>query len=322
MSTFSGFTDTYAYKLRGRYSNGTTDAISIGSLNLHHTFTLTTWAYLDTLNDIATVFAKEKGGDYSQSDSENLLELQVTALGALKASLYYNSNELFNGQAESAASSVSIGTWYAVAYVFVFDGENTSVSFYRNASLLDTYVAAGIFFEDKEDYSQAWLFVATDSDNSTMTPVRGLNGFLYRLAICQNSSESNVTGDYTNVTCLGGCNYCPTNVGQTNANQCLCTADRNSYCDDSNVTQSCQTSCSTSNGCVRSLDCNRCHDRQCQTCVNFDEGATCSQCIDNASNVADCECDDTWIFGEATDTCEDCHQFCNICNTDTYKDCT
>jgi len=63
--TFSGFTTTYAYKLRGRYSNGTTDAINITNLNIHHTFTLTTWLYLDTLDDVATVFAKEKGGNYS-----------------------------------------------------------------------------------------------------------------------------------------------------------------------------------------------------------------------------------------------------------------
>ena len=322
MSLFPGFTSTYAYKLRGRYSNGTTDAISIGGLNLHHTFTLTTWLYLDTLNDDATVFAKEKGGNYSQTSRENLLELQISAEGALMAKLYYNSSELFDAEAKSDDLSVAIETWYAVAYVFDFDGENTSVSLYKNASLLSTYVGLGFFLEDTDDYEQAWLFVATDSVNSTMTPVRGLNGFLYRLAICQNTDESNVTDDYTNVACLGLCNYCPTNVGPTDANQCLCTADRNSYCDDSNVAQSCQTTCSTNNGCVRSLDCNRCHDRQCQSCVNFDEGATCSQCIDNASNVSECECDTSWVFSEATDTCEDCHNHCHVCNTDTYKDCT
>ena len=322
ISTTSGFTNTYAYKLRGRYSNGSTDAILISNLNLHHTYTLTTWAYLNSLDQDGAVFSKEKGGDYSQSNRENLLELQVTAAGALKANLYYNSTELFDGDSITSDGEISTGAWYAIAYIFDFDGETTNVSFYKNAALVLTHPSQGLYLEDKDSYSQAWLFVATDSVNSVMTPVRGLNGFMYRIHIWNTAEISNVTGDYTTVSCSGGCTYCPTNVGLTNSSTCLWAADRNSYVDDSNTIQPCQDGCAQDNGCVRGLDCNRCHDRLCQSCLNFDEGATCSQCIERASDLTGCVCDEQWTFNDFTDACENCHSYCHVCNSHSYKDCT
>jgi hypothetical protein len=293
MTTTNGFTNTYAYKLRGRYSNGTNNAISIADLNLHHTFTITSWVLLDTLTDTGTVFAKEKGGNYAATNNENLLELQITAAGALKANMYFKSNELFEGDAISATGEIDTGSWYAIAYMFEFDGETTSVTLYKNAGLLKTHPGLGVYLEDKDSYTQAWLLVATDSVNSSRTPARGLNAFMYRFKIWNTANVSNVNGDYTTISCDGGCSYCPTNVGPTNGSICLWTSDRDQYVDDSNASQDCQAGCGLQNGCVRDLDCNRCHDRLCETCINFDEGATCSACITRASDTNGvCKCDD------------------------------
>ena len=70
----ASLSNTFAYKLRGRYANGTSSGIFIAGPNLHHTFTVTTWVLLEALDHDNTIFSKEKGGDYVIPDAENLLE--------------------------------------------------------------------------------------------------------------------------------------------------------------------------------------------------------------------------------------------------------
>ena len=99
------------------------------------------------------------------------------------------------------------------------------------------------------------------------------------------------------------------------------------------------TDCTAWQGCVREKDCNRCDDRLCHTCNNFDERYTyCTTCITNASKINGlssnvCDCDDNFWYDDYylladhpnedyTDKCVPCDIACKKCSSLSYQTCT
>jgi len=125
-------------------------------------------------------------------------------------------------------------------------------------------------------------------------------------------------------TCSGtGCTICP-----DDRDTCLWDTQVESFGQD-NAT-ACDTNCGTNgtDGCVRTEDCNKCNDRLCLTCFNFDDPVSiCSQCVPNASGAPTqfCQCDSNYYFAEGTDSCTQCPTECATC-TNTHaganKECT
>jgi hypothetical protein len=64
-----------------------------------------------------------------------------------------------------------------------------------------------------------------------------------------------------------------------------------------NDTEECQ-SCSDDCVCYDGQNCNNCFDKQCKYCDKFGEGATCTECIENATKQpnGDCECDPGYSY--------------------------
>ena len=334
----SAFDDTQPYKLRGAYSNGSSQGVFIPSLNLHHSFTMTFWAMLTGTNDRERVlFSKDKGGDYSTANAENFLDLAVLDNGRMGAFLYQNSTDAFSGSCETVQSYITSNDWYFIGYSFDFNGKDTRVHISLDGSEILTHTGENIYMQDKSSYSQAWLFMSTASSFGAAAPSNAWEGFIYWFALDQTvltiseiMQDVETDGELCSSDILT-CSVCP-----KVRSKCLWTVERDSYVDSlGNVGQCDEASsheeplCTNDVGCVRGEDCNLCNDRLCSVCINFDEGAAiCEQCKSNSSNgdgSQACECLTQFFFDEVSDSCESCHVACDECadfGDNTNKSCT
>ena len=77
---------------------------------------------------------------------------------------------------------------------------------------------------------------------------------------------------------------------------------------------------------MRGSDCNLCHDRLCDTCINFDSGVEiCETCIANADNTTHaepCSCNETFFWDDESITCFSCNSDCVLCRDTTLLTCT
>ena len=95
------------------------------------------------------------------------------------------------------------------------------------------------------------------------------------------------------------CSSCPVDV-------CLVDCDHLQTTGDIKCVE-CQSECTE--GCVRTTDCEQCHDALCVECDNW---STCTQCTDNATLTdGSCECN-AGFFADGP-TCEPCSQHCDVC---------
>ncbi|MEE4247558.1 MAG: hypothetical protein V2I33_19295 [Kangiellaceae bacterium] len=86
---------------------------------------------------------------------------------------------------------------------------------------------------------------------------------LYTTALDQAGRAADVSSS------CDGCGICP-----DNRSTCLWVATTTQWSDDGTATN-CEAGCTV--GCVRQEDCNRCNDRRCDVCTNFDaEAASCT----------------------------------------------
>jgi hypothetical protein len=134
-------------------------------------------------------------------------------------------------------------------------------------------------------------------------------------------------------SCAGptSCAPCPRHTSSTiytpvwENNYCLFVADRNQIQAETGDLHTCDRmsffptgqGCTADQGCQRREDCNKCSDRLCKECHNFDKDecnattSDASKCIANASYVnGACKCNSTYYFDEYTDTCTRCHSYC------------
>ena len=116
------------------------------------------------------------------------------------------------------------------------------------------------------------------------------HGFLWELRIYNTDYDPSSLLQSSGCSGFGGCSYCPSN----NSGQCLPTCDIGEYWDDSTTScKSCHTDCQEI-GCVRyDSSCNLCDNQLCKTCEDF---STCQDCIENASNPGDCECNNKYFW--------------------------
>ena len=335
----SGFADTQPYKLRGAYGNGVNEGVFIPNLHLHHSFSVSFWAKLTGTNDQERVlFSKDKGGNYDTPNAENFLDVAVLNNGRLAAFMYLNADNKFNGDCQTAESAVLANAWYYIVYTFDFDGTNTIVTIYVDSVDIFSYTAQTIYIQDKSSYPNAWLFMSTASSNDEPAPANAWEGFIYRFQLDQyviTPTEIVAGIELVGTNCSPDtitCSKCPT----VNGRQCLWPVNRDEYidsdgneleCDDSNDHD--EPLCLNDVGCCRREDCNRCHDRLCQTCVNFDEGVEiCEECktnTDNNSGTTVCQCNNQFFFDERSDNCEACNVACDECadfGDKTAKSCT
>jgi hypothetical protein len=329
--------DTEPYKLRGAYSDGLTQGVFIPSLNLHHSFSVTFWAYsVDGVGE-HVLFSKDKGGNYDTPNTENFLDIASLSNGVLAAFLYQDSNDKFNSACKTPESAITTNAWYYIAYTFDFNGEDTLVTIYVDGTSKLAYNAEDVFILDKSSYTQAWLFMSTASSAGDAAVANAWNGFIYWFTLDQDVLTANeiANGIQTDgaLCSLGtACDKCPT----VNGNKCLWTVERDQYVNSSGNAADCDNTasheeplCLNDVGCVREEDCNRCNDRICLTCINFDEGAQiCETCKSNASNGDGsqvCECITQTFFDEGSDACENCNSACDECpdfGDSTNKSCT
>ena len=323
----SGFADTLPYKLRGAYGNGSNQGVYIPSLHLHHSFSVSFWAKLTgTMDQERVLFSKDKGGGYDTPNAENFLDVAVLNNGRLAAFLYQNADDKFEGDCATSELAVIADAWYYIVYTFEFDGTDTIVTIYVDSINIFSYTAQTLYIQDKSSYSQAWLFMSTASSFDDPAPANAWEGFIYRFQLDQyviTPNEISLGIETDGSQCTPNtitCSKCPT----VNGSQCLWTVDRDSYVDSLGNTNECDDSndhedplCLNDVGCVRREDCNRCNDRLCQTCINFDEGLEiCEVCTTNADNnqgTTVCQCSDQYFFDERSDTCEECNVACDEC---------
>ena len=167
------------------------------------------------------------------------------------------------------------------------------------------------------------------------SPENAFSGYIYTFKLNQTVlyAGSDVGDDYANSGCTGACTTCPV----SSQNTCLWEVAHDLFelsdgsaltCDKNNVDAS--DDCGSA-GCQRQDDCNRCFDRVCNTCTNFDEidpfGATsCTACMSNASfqgtTPDTCACNAGYYFDESSDACVACDPLCDTCTTVSNKSCT
>ena len=317
-----GYSDTNPYKLRGAHSSGNSSSmgIYIPDLVLHHSFSVTTWVLIMTLNTSSLL--SKSTGDFSQSGSANFLYFMVDSDGSFGVEYFTSndSNDHFGGNAYSSSGQLTTDIWYNLGFEFAFDGQSTTVTNYYNSAAQSSDSFNGIFLYEQSSSPSAWLMMAEGENNGVAVAEYQLHGYMYRFQMTTATRVSEFESDGSN--CSGGsCSYCPIFNGKV----CLWTGEIDQYQDSSDQTQSCDSSCTDSNGCVRIEDCNRCDDRLCSVCTNFDTGLSiCTDCITNADNNNDttvCACSTGFVFDEATDSCISCDTACTECDGEYFTDC-
>ena len=122
-------------------------------------------------------------------------------------------------------------------------------------------------------------------------------GFIWDIKI-YNSFASNLVR-----TECADCTHCPLELNQT----CLPNCGIESYWDGFECVE-CEKNCQLQ-GCVRKdMTCNLCQDQQCYRCSDYE--ANCSECINRASNVTSCECNNPFYWSWNSEAC--------ICPSGTY----
>ena len=330
----AAFADTLPYNLRGSYSDGVSRGIFIPGLRLHHTFTMTAWIFSMDVSANGTIFSKDRN-DYSGPNKENLLDIMLLTGGTLACRQYHEATDWFSGNCESDPNTISDNTWYYFSLTFDFDGQNTEVKMYLENSEIKTIAGTDVILEDRDTYTNAWLHLATVENTGAAAPENVWTGFIYRFRLYNNlqtdfASEIEIDGSLCQ-----GCNTVGTFCPKFNGSQCLwfCNLDELQFADES--TAACDrgdfatdaagvNDCPIDNGCVRNTDCNRCADRICQTCINFDDDISrCETCLTNASKNSNqvCECDNEFYFQEVTDACEPCDGSCYTCQDQSKRSC-
>jgi hypothetical protein len=109
--------------------------------------------------------------------------------------------------------------------------------------------------------------MAEGSSNGGAQAVDMFHGYMYRFRMTTTTREAEFEVDGA-VACAGDCAYCPI----FNSRKCLWNTRIDQYIDAGGSTQNCPDACTDDNGCVRTEDCNRCDDRLCSVCTNFDAG--------------------------------------------------
>jgi hypothetical protein len=225
----------------------------------------------------------------------------------------------------SSSATLSEDTWTQVGYVFSFDGTNTILSLLKDGASNDSVSLSNMYINDKSTYVDAWLMMTRSSTGTELH----MWGFMYSLTLANNAHTDYATNDKTSTCSDGTCSIC-----SEDRDTCFHSTDTLNAYWDGTENQAC-VGCIAGEGCVRSEDCNLCHDRICKTCFNFDSDSACTECKTNAgdSGTDPCACNTGFFFNEDNDTCDTCnancetcesfqdggYKFCPTCNTGFYK---
>ena len=243
----------------------------------------------------------------------------VTSTGRLQTKLFLNGSDLWFDLAKTDENLINIDTWYFVAFSFFFDGVDTHIEIFRDTDEMRDYTAQENYIEDQLSYANTFLHMTTDrkANEAAPEPADVFAGYIYWFQLwykpvqATNDYLTEVLGNYA-INCASDgctCDKCPTEP----SSRCLWTAERDQFQNDTCDFQACNetgesTTCTTENGCVRSVDCNRCDDRLCRDCINFDAGRSdyvvCEQCIQNASVVnGSCVCNQQYYWDQFSFDC-------------------
>ena len=291
----SEFKDTIPYKLRGAWSDGIDRGIWIPNLRLHHSFTVSLWVSADALSSDSVLFGKDKN-IYTSAGDEDWFECGISSTGRLSTKFFLNGADAFADAAKTDENIINIDTWYFIAFSYYFTGIDTPIKIFRDNASLINYEANDLYIEDQLNYANTFLFMTTDkqANEAAAEPSKVFSGFIYWFQLWYKPVEANtsnlaeILGSQYQENCdVDGCtcSKCPLKPTA----RCLWTVERDEFRNTDCNSQECNEdgethTCTIENGCVRSEDCNRCHDRLCSTCLNFDEGdVVCEECILNAS---------------------------------------
>ena len=292
---------------------------------MHHTFTILTWIYyIPNGANECVLFEKSKGAADDTEANNNLFDFRIDSDGKISANLFYNASNLFDSGSGSLVATnngvLTTSTWTQVGVSFEFTGTGTTIIFYKEDSSVSSVTKDDLYLEDKSSYSETFLMMsARKQSDGSYDSYYSFRGFMYsfKYFVTLPSGAENHVSDGRSTSCTGdeSCVDCPRNSRGVSYDQdvCLYTGDIDEYYDTTTSDYKDCVSC-VDDGCVRAEDCNKCYDRQCSTCVNFDQGQ-CSSCIAHANGTDDvangyCQCDSNYYFNEAIDACEQCDSFC------------